>query len=283
MAEGDRGRPVFVALDADVLGRIARPDDEDVLALELVGAAEVMRVHDAARKLFQPLEIGNVGGREVARRHHDEIEGLGQHLVLDEILDRDGEELRLGVERDMPDGVAELHVFADVAALDPARDIIVQHGPRRVGRDGPAEMLLERVIGEFQAFLGAVGPEVAVHAAVHRLAIFVEAGPPRVVPEAAPVVLLFVADDLRDLGAEPPSRFEGPELGETAGTCTDDRNPHRRSSFIGHGSMVAGNRSHAPADPTRSCVAHKDDGASPSPAGGTASSTRGPRPRRPRA
>ena len=143
----------------------------------------------------------------------------------------DGKKLRLDVERDMPDGVAELHILADVAALDPARDIVVQNGAGRIGRDGPAEMLLEGVIGELQAFLGAVGPEVPVHASMHRLAEFVEAGPPRVVPEAAPVILFLVADDLRDLGAKPPRRFEGPELGETAGTCSDDRNPHLRSSF----------------------------------------------------
>ncbi len=187
-----------------------------------------------------------------------------------------------GVEVHVPNRVAELHVFADVAALDPARDVIVQHGARRIGRDSPAEMLLEGVVGEFQAFLRAVGPEVAVHAAVHRLAIFVEAGPPRVVPEPAPIVLLLVADDLGDLGAEPPGRFEGPELGEPAGTCTDDRNPHRRFSFVGHGLDGAGIAAQtAPADPTRSCVAHKDVARLASPGAGTASSTRGPRPRRP--
>ena len=42
VARGDRFRPIFPALRADILGRIAAPDDEHVLALEFERVAEVM-------------------------------------------------------------------------------------------------------------------------------------------------------------------------------------------------------------------------------------------------
>ena len=45
--------------------------------------------------------------------------------------------------------------------------------------------------------LGSVGPQVAVHGAVNGFAMFVIARPPSVVPEASPVVLFFVANNLR--------------------------------------------------------------------------------------
>ncbi len=66
-----------MALDADILGRIARPDDEDVLALELVSAAEVVRMQDAPRELVETIEIGDVRGLEMTGRHDDVIESLG--------------------------------------------------------------------------------------------------------------------------------------------------------------------------------------------------------------
>ena len=45
--------------------------------------------------------------------------------------------------------------------------------------------------------LGSVGPQVAVHGAVNGFAMFVIARPPSVVPEASPVVLFFVANNLK--------------------------------------------------------------------------------------
>lgn len=45
--------------------------------------------------------------------------------------------------------------------------------------------------------LGSVGPQVAVHGAVNGFAMFVIARPPSVVPEASPVVLFFIANNLK--------------------------------------------------------------------------------------
>ena len=56
-------------------------------------------------------------------------------------------------------------------------------------------MLFKGIVGKFEAFLRAVRPEIAIHAAVHGLAIFVETGAPCVIPEAAPIVLLLEADE----------------------------------------------------------------------------------------
>jgi len=85
-------------------------------------------------------------------------------------------------------------------------------------------MLFEGVVGELQAFLGAVGPQVAVHAAVHRLAVLVEAGAPGVVPHAAPVLLFFEAHQLRDGGAFVAGRLERAKLRQAAWAGTDDCN-----------------------------------------------------------
>jgi hypothetical protein len=83
-------------------------------------------------------------------------------------------------------------------------------------------MFFEGVVSEFQAFLWAVGPQVAVHAAVDRLAVFIQTGAPGVVPHAAPVFLLFIADQFRDVRALVPRRLEGPQLRHATGTGADD-------------------------------------------------------------
>jgi hypothetical protein len=48
-------------------------------------------------------------------------------------------------------------------------EIIGDDAPWRVGRDRFSEMLFEGVVRELEALLRRVGPQVVVHAAVHRL------------------------------------------------------------------------------------------------------------------
>jgi hypothetical protein len=74
-------------------------------------------------------------------------------------------------------------------------------------------MLLEGVVGELQALLGAVRPQITVHGAMDRLAELVEPGAPCVVPQTAPVRLLLVADDLRNLGPLGLGGLEGAKHG----------------------------------------------------------------------
>jgi hypothetical protein len=83
-------------------------------------------------------------------------------------------------------------------------------------------MLLEAIVGEFQALLGAVGPQIAVHAAMDRLAIFVEPGTPGVVPQSSPIALLLEADNLRDVRPLAGGRLECPKLRQSGRTCPDD-------------------------------------------------------------
>ena len=60
--------------------------------------------------------------------------------------------------------------------LDPHRtlEIVEEHLPGREGGDGLAKVLFERVVGELEGLLGAVGPEIAVHRAVHSLTVLVQ-------------------------------------------------------------------------------------------------------------
>ncbi|MNP43165.1 hypothetical protein D3C76_1369670 [compost metagenome] len=83
-------------------------------------------------------------------------------------------------------------------------------------------MLFEGVVGELQAFLGAVRPQVAVHAAVHRFTVLVQAGAPGVVPHAAPVALLLEADQFGDVGALVAGRLESAKLRQAARSGADD-------------------------------------------------------------
>ena len=175
-----------------------------------------------AQELLEAGEVRDVGHREVTAGDDDVVELLGGDDVVGEVVGGDRELLRAFVERHLAHGMAESDEPADVALLDAALDVVPEDFPRRVRGDGPAEVLLEGVVAELEALLGAIRPEVAVHRTVDGLAIFVDAGAPRVVPEAAPVVLLLVADELGDLRALGGRRGEGPQLGQAAGTCADD-------------------------------------------------------------
>lgn len=95
----------------------------------------------------------------------------------------------------MLDHRVEADVVAHPSLVYAALNVVPQHLARRVRGNRPAKMLIKAVIGELQAFLGAVGPQVAVHAAVHRLAMLVEASAPGVVPHTAPIGLFFEAHD----------------------------------------------------------------------------------------
>jgi len=193
--------PRTCGLGADVLRRVAGSDDEDVLAGELHGIPEVVCVEDAAQELLEARVVRNVGDREVAGCHHHEVELLGRGLVVHQVVAGDGELPGCIVERDASHSGAEPDEPPHVALLDAALDVVPEDLPRGIGGDGLSEVFLESVVGELEAFLGAVGPQVPVHGPVDRLAVLVHPRAPRVVPEASPVVLLLVADDFGDLGA----------------------------------------------------------------------------------
>jgi len=117
------------------------------------------------------------------------------------VMDSDREQFGAVVIANVAYRGVEADVLAYIGLFDTAFYVVPEHFARRIGGDLTSEMLLEGVVGKFQAFLGAVGPEVTVHAAVDRLAVFVQAGAPGVVPHAAPVGLLLEADQFRDVGA----------------------------------------------------------------------------------
>ncbi len=60
--------------------------------------------------------------------------------------------------------------------------------------------------------------------AVHRVAMLVEAGAPGVVPQAAPVGLLFEADDFGNVRALVGRRLEGSKLCQAGRSGSDDGN-----------------------------------------------------------
>src|SRR5690606_28689051 len=142
---------------------------------------------------------------------------LAHHAVFLQLAHGDGELAGvLAVFHRMHGGV-EADLVAQAAAFDPPHDVVAQHRPRRIRRDGPAEVLFEAVVGELQALLRAVRPQVAVHARVHGLAVLVQAGAPGVVPHSPEIGLLLEADDFRDFGTRAAGGIEGAKLGQAAG------------------------------------------------------------------
>ena len=225
VAGGDRLAAVFPALRADILGRVAGADDQDVLVLEFHGVAKIVGMQDPAVEVVEAVEMRHVGGREMTRRDDDVVEILAVLPVRREVVSGDPELAGPGVVGDPPDRAAETDPVAHARLPGPTGDVVEQHLARRVGRDLPAEMLLEGIVREFQPFLGAVRPQVTVHGAMDRLAIFVEPRPPSIVPEPAPVGLLLVADDLGNLRSAGLRRLERPQLGEAGRPRADHRNP----------------------------------------------------------
>src|SRR5215510_2473224 len=129
------------------------------------------------------------------------------------------------------DGGVELDPRPEVAVLRAPGNVVVEHFARRIGGNGLLEMVVEGVVGELQALLGTVRPQIAVHAAMHRFAEFIGSGAPRIVPQAAPIALLLETDDLRNSSALGFRLLECPQLTEPAWARTDDCNTTSHDSL----------------------------------------------------
>src|SRR5262249_33818775 len=129
------------------------------------------------------------------------------------------------VVADPPDGGIELDEPANVVPLGPPNDVVAKHFARRERRNRLPEVLIEGVVGELEALLGAVGPQVAVLAAVYWIAVLVEPGAPGVVPQPTPIALLLETDDLGYLGTLSASFLEGVQLCQPARSGADYGDP----------------------------------------------------------
>ena len=158
----------------------------------------------------------------MAGGHHHEVELFRRGLVLHQVVAGQGEASGGVIERDASHGGTEPDESPHVALVDAALDVVPEDLARGIGGNGLSEVLFEAVVGELEAFLRAIGPQVAVHRSVDGLPVLVHAGTPRVVPEAPPVVLLLEADDFGDLRAAGFGRGEGTQLGQATGSGTDD-------------------------------------------------------------
>ena len=79
---------IFEVLQSDILSGIAGADNEERLALELIGISEVVRVHHATRKLLYSWKRGNVRHREVTSRYNKVVKLLNRKVfVLDKAFD----------------------------------------------------------------------------------------------------------------------------------------------------------------------------------------------------
>ena len=181
-----------------------------------------MRVHEAAVEALEAFVMRHVRGREVTGGADDVVELFGVGAVLGVVVHGDRELPGCIVIRHPAHGGVEADHVAHTGFQHATFDIVEEDGARRVGGDLLAEMLFERIIGEFETLFRAIRPKVAVHGAVDRFTVFIETGAPSVVPEAAPVLLLLEADDLGDLFAICAGGLEGAKLRQTRWPGTDD-------------------------------------------------------------
>src|SRR6266550_3017976 len=184
-----------------------------------------MGVHDAAGEPVEPLERRHVRRGEVPGRDDDLVELLGPGLAVLHGLHSYRELPGLLVIADPPDGGVELDVLAHVVRLGPPADVVVKHCARRERWDRLPEVLIEGVVGELEALLGPVGPQVAVHAPVYWVAVLVEPGAPGVVPQSTPVALRLETNDLGYLGALLASLLEGVQLCQPAWSGANPGDP----------------------------------------------------------
>src|SRR5262249_36112437 len=169
-----------------------------------------------AGELVEPFERRHVRRGEVPGRDDDLVELLGPGPAVIRGLHGYRELPGLLVVADPPDGGAELDEPANVVRLGPPGDVVVKHFARRERRDRLPGVLIEGVVGELEALLGPVGPQVAVHAPMYWVAVLVEPSAPGVVPQSTPVALLLETSDLGDVGTPPASFLEGVQLCQPA-------------------------------------------------------------------
>src|SRR5579859_3122192 len=224
IATGDALRTVLVALGADVFRRIAAADQQYILVLELQRVAEIVCMQDATAKTLEAGEAWRIRCREVAARVDDIIELFRRRCAGGIVLRSDGEFPGCGVEAHLTNRRIEADIRPYAGFLDASANIVPQHLARWIRGDRFAEMLLEGVVRELQAFLWSVGPQVAIHAAVHRLAVLVGARAPGVIPHAAPVLLLLEADDIGNVGSFFSRGLESAQLRHPGRARTDDCN-----------------------------------------------------------
>mmetsp|Transcript_29430 Transcript_29430/g.77363 ORF Transcript_29430/g.77363 Transcript_29430/m.77363 type:complete len:512 (+) Transcript_29430:796-2331(+) len=219
VADDDARRAELDQLQRNVLGGVAAADDEDALAGELSRVAEVVGVEDAAGERLETVEGGDVGHREVARGDEDVVVLRDRNLGGLCVLRADGEDAGGGVEGHVADDGVEVDKALEVVLGGAREDVVAEDLAARIRRGGLASVLVEGVVGVLEALLGAVGPEVVVHARVDGLARAVHARLPGEVPLSAPVVALLEADDVELFLL---CIVEGAKSGEAGGTGADD-------------------------------------------------------------
>jgi len=193
---------IFDALKGDVLGGIGGADEEQSLARELICVAEIVRMHHTTGELFDAGEGRDVRGGIVTRGDDNVGEALGgQHDIVLEILDNDREVVGIFVVNDRFHGMGELHKASDVVFRPTSFLVVEKDFSGWETGNGFSVVLLESVVGELETLLGAVRPQITVHASMNWLAILIETSSPGIVPETAPVILLFKTNNFGDFHA----------------------------------------------------------------------------------
>ena len=169
-----------------------------------------MRVKDAALERFEPRIMRNIRKAEVTRRDNHMIE-MFTGLAVVFAITRGNLESAVDCP-DITNHCIEFNVFSDIGLFHPAFDVVKQDGTRRIACDGLSKMLFKGIVGKFQPLFRTIGPEVAIHRPMARVAMLVYAGSPCVIPQAAPIRLFFKTNDVRDVCTFRRRRLKGAKL-----------------------------------------------------------------------
>ena len=189
-----------------------------------------MGMQDAPVEFGEPGIFRHIRHREMARGDDHSVELLLIHVIPGQVMDGEGEVVLGLVPFHEAHGGGKADPVAHARLLHPAFDIVKQHLARRVAGDLLAEMFLKGIVCKFKTFLRPVRPQIAIHRTMDRLAIFIEAGAPGIVPQPPPVRLFLETDDVGDVRPLGFRRLE----------CAQLRKARRSGADDGHSFLHAG-------------------------------------------
>ena len=157
VGHGDGLAAVFPALGADILRRIGRAEDQDILVLHLQRVAEIMGVQNAIVELVKACIFWNIGHTEMPCGDDYFVEKFTTFDISHLIATGHCEAAAIQCAHVAHDCGKTDHI-ADGSFLGPAFDIVKQDRARRIGGDRLAEMFVKCVIGKLEPLFGTIGP-----------------------------------------------------------------------------------------------------------------------------
>ncbi len=181
-----------------------------------------MGVQDAAFEFVHSFKERYIRCREVTVSDDHVIKSFFNLFVVDEVMCRYGEFVLVLMIVNVSDRVTKPAPFTYTGFFNTSLYIVCKNFPRGKTCDRFAKVLVERVICKLETFFRAVGPQITVHRAMYRFAVFIKTRTPGIVPQAAPVLLFFKTNYFGNIFTILLCRLECPQGCSAAWSGPDD-------------------------------------------------------------